>query len=54
MAKGQRRERKFGKGNHVCRRCGKRGLGIIRKYDLMYCRQCMREIAKQIGFKKYS
>jgi len=52
--KGQRRERKYGRGNVICRRCGKTGRGIIRKYGLMYCRQCMREIAKDIGFKKYS
>lgn len=36
-----------------CRRCGRKG-GIIRKYGLYYCRQCMREIAEDIGFKKYS
>ncbi|MEM5790607.1 MAG: 30S ribosomal protein S14 [Candidatus Aenigmatarchaeota archaeon] len=36
-----------------CRRCGKKR-GVIRKYNLFYCRQCFREIAKKIGFKKYS
>lgn len=27
--------------------------GIIRKYDLMYCRRCFREVARDIGFHKY-
>jgi len=45
--------RKYGKGRIVCRRCGRTG-GVIRKYDLYYCRQCMREIAKKVGFKKYT
>lgn len=46
-------ERKYGKGKYVCRRCGRTG-GVVRKYGLMYCRQCMREVAKKLGFKKYS
>jgi len=45
-------KRKMGKGKIVCRRCGRTG-GVIRKYDLYYCRQCIREVAKKIGFKKY-
>ena len=45
-------KRKFGRGSRVCRRCGRHG-GIIRKYGLFYCRQCMREIANELGFKKY-
>ena len=28
------------------------GHGLIRKYDLNLCRQCFREYAKDIGFKK--
>lgn len=47
------RERKFGKGIVKCRKCGRSG-GVIRKYGLNYCRQCFREIAKELGFKKYS
>lgn len=27
--------------------------GIVRKYGLMYCRRCFREVAPSIGFKKY-
>jgi len=44
---------KHGIGTRRCRRCGKHR-GLIRKYGLYYCRQCFREIAKKIGFKKYS
>lgn len=46
------RERKFGKGSRACRRCGARD-GLIRRYDLMLCRRCFREVAKELGFKKY-
>jgi small subunit ribosomal protein S14 len=35
-----------------CRRCGSVH-GLIKKYGLDYCRRCMREIAREIGFKKY-
>lgn len=47
------KERKFGKGKYKCRICGNHR-GIIRKYNLMYCRRCFREIAEDIGFKKYN
>ena len=36
-----------------CRRCG-RTKSHISKYGLTLCRQCFREIATKIGFKKYS
>jgi len=39
--------------NHECRRCG-REQGLISKYDIWLCRQCFREIARSMGFKKYS
>lgn len=42
---------KFGKGARKCRRCGNFH-GVIRKYGLYYCRRCMREVGKKIGFKK--
>jgi len=45
--------KKYGKALYTCRICGRTG-GVIRKYGLMYCRQCMREVAKKIGFKKYN
>ncbi len=45
------KERKFGKNVFRCRKCGRTG-GIIRKYGLLYCRQCFREQAKKLGFVK--
>ena len=36
-----------------CERCGRIG-GHISKYGLNLCRQCFREIAVNVGFKKYS
>ncbi|MEM0379804.1 MAG: 30S ribosomal protein S14 [Desulfurococcaceae archaeon] len=45
--------RKFGKGSRKCRRCGSRD-AVIQAYGLMLCRQCFREIAPLLGFKKYS
>ena len=45
------KKRKFGKGTRKCRKCGRTG-GIIRKYGLLYCRQCFREQARKLGFEK--
>ena len=47
------KERKFGRSARRCRRCG-RMRGHIKKYGLDLCRQCFREIATKLGFKKYS
>lgn len=44
--------RNAGKGSRICRVCGHKN-GLIRKYDLNICRQCFRENAEKIGFKKY-
>ncbi|MFP4590589.1 MAG: 30S ribosomal protein S14 [Halobacteriota archaeon] len=38
---------------HACTRCG-REQGLVGKYDIWLCRQCFREIARDMGFKKYS
>lgn len=46
------KERTTGTSLKRCRRCG-RIRGRISKYNLNYCRQCFREIATEIGFKKY-
>ena len=46
------RVRKHGKITHPCRKCNKKA-GVIRKYGLMYCRQCFREQAEKLGFRKY-
>ncbi len=45
-------KRKIGKGARKCVRCGS-FKGVIRKYGLMYCRRCFREVAGDLGFKKY-
>ena len=45
--------KKLGKATKVCRKCGRKGRGIIKAYGLYYCRQCFREEAKRIGFRKY-
>lgn len=47
------RARKMGKNAFKCRKCRRTG-GVIRKYGLLYCRQCFREEAEKIGFNKYS
>ncbi len=36
-----------------CRRCGRKR-GMIRRHGLMLCRQCFRDVAPDIAFKKYS
>ncbi len=42
------------KGIYVgCRRCG-RMRGKVRRYGLDLCRQCFRDSARDLGFKKYS
>ena len=46
------KERKFGIASKKCYRCGRFGAHIS-QYGLHLCRQCFREIAEQIGFKKY-
>jgi len=46
------KERKFGKITKKCVRCGRLG-GHINKYGLHLCRQCFRESAIELGFKKY-
>jgi len=44
--------RQCGEALKKCRRCGRTGAHIS-KYRLHYCRQCFRELAKIIGFRKY-
>jgi len=47
------KDRRFGRNAFPCRRCGKTE-GVITKYGLRYCRQCFREIARDLGFEKYN
>ncbi|MDT7872261.1 MAG: 30S ribosomal protein S14 [Sulfolobaceae archaeon] len=44
-------ERKHGRGVQVCQRCGSRD-SVIQKYEMYLCRQCFREVAYNMGFKK--
>ena len=45
--------RAFGRAVKACGRCGNHR-GHISQYGLDLCRRCFREIAHNIGFKKYS
>ena len=47
------KERTFGKESKRCRRCWNHRAHIA-KYGLELCRRCFREVATQIGWKKYS
>jgi small subunit ribosomal protein S14 len=47
------KDRKTGIAAQKCRRCGRFG-AHLHQYDLHLCRHCFREIAEEIGFKKYS
>ena len=48
------KERTVFRGRIVgCRRCGRKR-GIVRRYKLHLCRQCFRDKATMLGFKKYS
>lgn len=47
------KERKIGIAVKKCERCGRFGAHLS-QYNLNLCRQCFREIANEIGFKKYN
>lgn len=47
------KDRKHGIASKKCEKCGRFG-AMINKYELNLCRHCFREIAEEIGFKKYS
>ncbi|MAE49869.1 30S ribosomal protein S14 [Candidatus Pacearchaeota archaeon] len=49
----QPQERKTGVAARKCERCGRFG-AHLKQYNLKLCRHCFREIAEEIGFKKYS
>ncbi len=50
---GKPKDRKSGIARKKCERCGRFGAHLS-QYNLNLCRQCFREIAEDIGFKKYS
>jgi small subunit ribosomal protein S14 len=35
-----------------CKICGRKQ-ALIKKYNLVVCRQCFREVARDLGFEKY-
>lgn len=45
--------RNSGKNAKKCNFCGSTN-GVIRKYGMQICRQCFRDNAQELGFKKYS
>ena len=47
------KQRNSGRAIHACRICGKTE-GVTSKYGLSYCRQCFREVAENLGFKKFN
>lgn len=48
------KERRVWKGRmDGCEQCGRRR-GLVRRYGLNLCRQCFRDNARELGFKKYS
>jgi len=47
------KERKFGIAVQKCEKCGRFG-AHVNQYGLHLCRQCFREMAEELGFKKTS
>jgi len=47
------KKRKFGVAFKKCENCGRYG-ALINQYGLNLCRHCFREMAEELGFKKYS
>ncbi|MAH49455.1 30S ribosomal protein S14 [Candidatus Pacearchaeota archaeon] len=46
-------DRKFGVAAKKCEKCGRFG-AMVNQYNLNLCRHCFRELALELGFKKYS
>jgi len=47
------KERKFGISCKKCENCERMG-AHVGQYGIHLCRQCFRELAPKLGFKKYS
>jgi len=47
------KEKKSGIASRKCEKCGRFG-AHLNQYNLHLCRQCFREMAEELGFKKYS
>jgi len=52
MAKQGPKPRKYGKGSRRCLRCGTH-VAVIQARGILLCRRCFREVAEELGFKKY-
>ena len=48
----KKKKRSCGIDRYKCPRCGS-NWGYVSKYGLNICRRCFRNIAKDLGFKKY-
>ena len=48
----EKRDIRKEKQKRKCRMCGTRQ-AVIRKYNLLVCRRCFKEIAEKLGFKKF-
>ena len=48
---GKVQQKKYGRGANQCQLCG-REQGLVRRYNIYLCRQCFREWAPTMGFKK--
>jgi len=47
------KKRAFGEASKKCEICGRTG-GHISKYGMNICRQCFRDNALELGFKKFN
>ena len=47
------KDRKFGIAAKRCESCGRHG-ALVNQYNINLCRHCFREMAEDLGFKKYS
>ena len=47
------KDRKFGISTKRCESCGRFG-ALINKYGINLCRHCFREMAEDLGFRKFS
>ncbi len=47
------KKRNCGLDRMPCKYCGRKG-GHVGQYGIGFCRQCFRDYAQDIGFKKYS
>ena len=48
---GGERKKIYGRGANECKMCGRKQ-GLVRRHNIMLCRQCFRDNAAKIGFKK--